>query len=43
MIIGGAAPVYTLQKQFVGVLYGGILLNRNFEIVDRIRNTILIL
>ncbi len=40
MIIGGAAPVYTLQKQFVGVLYGGILLNRNFEIVDRIRNTI---
>lgn len=38
--IAGAAPVFTLQKKFVGVLYGGVLLNRNFGIVDKIRDTI---
>lgn len=40
MTFAGAAPVFTLQKNFVGVLYGGILLNRNFEVVDKIRDTI---
>lgn len=40
MAFSAAAPVFTLQKKFVGVLYGGILLNRNFELVDRIRDTI---
>lgn len=40
LAIAGAAPVFTLQKKFVGVLYGGILLNRNFELVDKIRDTI---
>ncbi|MCX7830941.1 MAG: cache domain-containing protein, partial [Acidobacteria bacterium] len=38
--IAGAAPVFTLQKKMVGVLYGGVLLNRNYEIVDKIRDTI---
>ncbi len=40
MAIAGAAPVFTLQKKFVGVLYGGVLLNRNFGFVDKIRDTI---
>jgi len=40
LVIAGAAPVFTPQKKFVGVLYGGNLLNRNYEIVDKIRSTI---
>ena len=40
LAFAAAAPVFTLQKKFVGVLYGGILLNRNYELVDKIRDTI---
>lgn len=40
LAFASAAPVFTLQKKFVGVLYGGILLNRNYELIDRIRDTI---
>ncbi|MBN1570472.1 MAG: cache domain-containing protein [Acidobacteria bacterium] len=40
MIMKGAAPVFTADGRFVGVLIGGKLLNRNYEIVDKIRTTV---
>ncbi len=40
MMLRGAAPVFTAGGRFVGVLIGGMLLNRNYEIVDKIRTTV---
>jgi two-component system, NtrC family, sensor kinase len=40
MMLKGAAPVFTAGGKFVGVLVGGVLLNRNYEIVDKIRMTV---
>ncbi|MBC7187937.1 MAG: cache domain-containing protein [Calditrichaeota bacterium] len=40
MMIKAAAPVLGEDGALLGVLYGGVLLNRNFEIVDRIKNTV---
>jgi two-component system, NtrC family, sensor kinase len=40
MMLKGAAPVFTADGRFVGVLVGGILINRNYEIVDKIRTTV---
>jgi two-component system NtrC family sensor kinase len=40
MMLKGAAPVFTAGGRFVGVLVGGILLNRNYEIVDKIQTTV---
>lgn len=40
MVMKGAAPVFTATGKFVGVLTGGVLLNRNYEIVDKIRTTV---
>jgi two-component system, NtrC family, sensor kinase len=40
MMLKGAAPVFTAGGKFVGVLVGGVLLNRNYEIVDKIRSTV---
>jgi len=40
MMLTAAAPVFTPAGRHLGVLYGGVLLNRNYEIVDKIRQTI---
>ncbi|RPI20482.1 MAG: HAMP domain-containing protein, partial [Acidobacteria bacterium] len=40
MVLKAAAPVFTPDNQMVGVLWGGVLLNRNYEIVDKIRKTV---
>ncbi len=40
MMFKAAAPVTTADGRFVGVLYGGVLINRNYEIVDKIRNVV---
>jgi two-component system NtrC family sensor kinase len=40
MTLFGAAPVTTPDGRRLGVLYGGVLLNRNYDIVDNIRETI---
>jgi len=40
MMLKGAAPVFTADGRFVGVLIGGILINRNYEIVDKIQTTV---
>jgi len=36
MVLVAAAPVRAADGRILGVLYGGILLNRNLELVDRI-------
>ena len=34
------APILDDQNNLLGVIYGGVLLNRNFEIVDKIKQTV---
>lgn len=40
MVIKAAVPVIGQDDNLRGVLYGGVLLNRNHEIVDRIKNNV---
>ncbi len=41
MVLKAAAPVfYAGGGRFLGVLYGGVLINRNYDIVDKVRNTV---
>jgi len=40
LMLKAAAPIFDLKNQFIGVAYGGILLSRNFEIVDKIKQTV---
>ncbi|MEO0106362.1 MAG: cache domain-containing protein [candidate division WOR-3 bacterium] len=40
LVIVGAAPILDDNGNVVGVVYGGKLINNNFEIVDRIKNTV---
>jgi len=40
MMIKAAAPVLGYDGSLIGVLYGGNLLNRNYEIVDRIKDIV---
>jgi two-component system NtrC family sensor kinase len=38
MVIKAAVPVFDSNEELLGVLYGGILLNRNYEVVDRVKD-----
>jgi two-component system NtrC family sensor kinase len=40
LMLRAAAPVIDEKRRVLGVLYGGILLNRNYEIVDRVKGTV---
>jgi len=40
LMLKAAAPVFDYQNNLIGVLYGGILLNRNYKIVDDIKQTV---
>ncbi len=40
MMFKAAAPIFDPQGNFIGVVYGGILLNRNYEIVDKVKETV---
>jgi two-component system NtrC family sensor kinase len=40
MMLGAAAPILDYQNNLIGILYGGILLNKNYEIVDEIKRTV---
>jgi two-component system NtrC family sensor kinase len=40
LILKSAYPVVDFNGEVIGVLTGGILLNRNYEIVDRIKNIV---
>jgi two-component system NtrC family sensor kinase len=40
MVLKAADPVIDFNGEVLGVLTGGVLLNRNYEIVDRIKNIV---
>jgi len=40
MMIKTAAPIFRYDGGLLGVLYGGDLLNRNYEIVDEVKETV---
>jgi two-component system NtrC family sensor kinase len=40
MMLKAAAPIFDSQHNFIGTVYGGVLLNRNFELVDKIKQTV---
>ncbi len=40
MMLMAAAPIMDARGELQGVLYGGVLLNRNFAIVDKIKDTV---
>jgi two-component system NtrC family sensor kinase len=40
MIIKATAPIVDYNGNLLGVLYGGILINRNYKIVDKIKETV---
>jgi two-component system NtrC family sensor kinase len=40
MILAVAAPIFNSQNSLIGVLLGAVLLNRNYEIVDQIKQTL---
>jgi two-component system NtrC family sensor kinase len=40
MMIRAAAPVLGYEGAFLGVLYGGTLLNRNYQIVDKVKEIV---
>ncbi len=40
MMIKAAAPVLGYDGRLLGVLYGGNLLNRNYKIVDKVKDTV---
>lgn len=40
MCIKAAAPVFDYEGNLVGVLYGGNLLNQNYEIVDKVKEIV---
>jgi len=39
-MLKAAAPILDPEKNLLGIVYGGVVLNRNFEIVDRIKHTV---
>jgi two-component system NtrC family sensor kinase len=40
MALKAAAPVFDYEHRFIGIVYGGVLLNCNHEIVDKIKQTV---
>lgn len=40
MMLKAASPIFDSQRSLIGILYGGILLNRNVEIVDKVKETL---
>lgn len=38
MMLKAAAPIFNEANEIMGVLYGGILLNRNYDIVDKVKS-----
>ena len=40
MVLKAAEPLWGESGEFVGVLYGGVLINNNFEIVDTIKGVV---
>ena len=40
MMLKAAAPIFDQNNNLIGVAYGGVLLNRNYEVVDKIKQTV---
>ena len=40
MILIAASPIFNSRHEIIGVVYGGKLLNRNYDIVDQIKQTV---
>lgn len=40
MMLAAAAPVLDAQGNLIGVVYGGVLLNQSYDIVDEIKQTV---
>ena len=40
MMLKAAAPIFDYEGNLLGVVYGGVLLNRNYEIVDKVKQTV---
>jgi len=40
MMLKAAAPIFDYEDKLIGILYGGVLLNRNFDIVDKTKATV---
>lgn len=40
MMLKAAAPIFDYQGRLIGVLYGGVLLNKNYVLVDKIKETV---
>ena len=40
LMLKAVAPIMDIHHNILGVLYGGILLNRNYEIVDKIKDIV---
>ncbi len=40
MVLKAAAPILDARDEIIGFVYGGVLLNRNYEIVDKIKHTV---
>jgi two-component system, NtrC family, sensor kinase len=40
MMLTAAVPVFSDNKDFIGVVYAGVLLNHNYDIVDEVKQTV---
>jgi two-component system NtrC family sensor kinase len=40
MMLKAASPIFDYENELIGVLYGGVLLNRRFEIVDKVKQIV---
>jgi len=40
MMLKSVAPIFDYENNLLGVVYGGVLLNKNYEIVDKIKHTV---
>ncbi len=40
MMLKAVAPIFDNQNNLIGTIYGGILLNKDFEIVDKVKQTV---
>jgi len=40
MMLKAAAPIFDNEGKIIGTLYGGVLLNQNYEIVDKVKQTV---
>jgi len=40
MMLKAVAPIFDDNQKLIGTLYGGVLISRNFEIVDKVKQTV---